>query len=340
MPLLCAAVLMILVSPAGADEPVSPQQIRVGIIGLDTSHAPAFTKALNDENAKPEVAGCRVVAAYPQGSPDIRSSVERVPEYTEQVQKLGVEIVDSIDELLKRVDVVLLETNDGRPHLEQALPVLKAGKRMFIDKPMAGSLADAIAIFELARQHNTPIFTSSALRYGPNTQAVRGGSIGDVLGCDTYGPCHLEATHPEFFWYGIHGIEALFTVMGPSCLSVSRTSSPSSDFAVGLWTEGRIGTYRGMRAGKQQFGGIAFGTNGDAPVGDFSGYEPLVVEIVKFFRGGAVPVTEEETLAIFAFMEAADESKQRGGAPVAIEQVMSRAQEVAKTRLAELSASP
>jgi hypothetical protein len=103
------------------------QPIRVGIIGLDTSHAIAFTKILNDENAAEDVAGCRVVAAYPKGSPDIESSVSRVPKYTEDIKSLGVEIVDSIDELLKRVDVVLLETNDGRPHLEAEVRGKHAG---------------------------------------------------------------------------------------------------------------------------------------------------------------------------------------------------------------------
>src|SRR5690606_28822436 len=134
---------------------------RVGIIGLDTSHAIAFTKTLNAENAAPEYGGFKVVAAYPQGSKDIKSSVDRVTEYIKQIKELNVEIVDSIQELLKKVDVVLLESNDGRVHLEQALPVLKAGKRMFIDKPIAGSLADTIAIFEASAKYKTPISTLS-----------------------------------------------------------------------------------------------------------------------------------------------------------------------------------
>jgi hypothetical protein len=132
------------------------KQLRAGIIGLDTSHAVAFTQILNDEAAPEDVAGCRVVAAYPKGSPDIKSSTERVPEYTAKVRDLNVEIVESIDDLLSKVDVVLLETNDGRPHFDQILPVLKAGKSVFIDKPIAGSLTDAVAIFEVARQRFAP----------------------------------------------------------------------------------------------------------------------------------------------------------------------------------------
>ena len=142
------------------------------------------------------MAGCRVVAAYPKGSPDIKSSTERVPEYTQKVRDLGVEIVDSIEDLVTKVDAVLLESNDGRPHLEQVLPVLKAGKPVFIDKPIAGSLADAVAIFEAARQYKVPVFSSSSLRYTTGAQAIRGGKIGEVKGCDAYSPCSLKARIP------------------------------------------------------------------------------------------------------------------------------------------------
>jgi len=241
--------------------------IRVGIIGLDTSHVLHFTTALNVQVPSSELSGCRVVAAYPQGSPDIETSVSRVPEYTKQLRGMGVEIVDSIDALLGRVDAVLLETNDGRPHLEQALPVIKARKRMFIDKPMAASLADVILMFDAAEHYKVPIFSSSALRFAKDTQAVQKGAIGDVLACDVYSPCALEQTHPDFSWYGIHGVEALISVMGAECKTVTRAHTEQQDVAVGIWEGGRIGTYRGMRHGTQLFGGIAFGTKGNQPMG-------------------------------------------------------------------------
>ena len=322
--LIAVGALTQLVMPAvGDDQP--PPMIRVGIIGLDTSHVIHFTRLLNAEDPPPELAGCRVVAAYPKGSPDIESSVSRVPKYTQEVQAMGVEIVGSIAELLPRVDAVLLETNDGRPHLRQALPVLKAGKRMFIDKPMAASLVDVIAIFEAAKHYGVPIFSTSALRFGKGTLAAHQGSIGPIVGCDTYSSCSLEPTHPDFFWYGIHGVEALFAVMGTGCQSVSRTHTVGEDLAVGVWEGGRIGTYRGMRIGKWTYGGIAFGTTGMLEVGIYDGYEPLVVAIVDFFRHGVPPTTAEETIEIFAFMEAADLSKERDGTPVKIADLIAEA---------------
>ena len=335
--------------PAGGKSPVAAtsavstvavKELRVGIIGLDTSHAIAFTKALNDPHAKPDIAHCRVVAAYPKGSPDIVSSTSRVPKYTKQVQAMGVEIVDSIPALLKKVDVVLLETNDGRPHLEQVLPVLKARKRVFIDKPIAGSLTDAVAIFAAARHYRVPIFSSSSLRYGRATQAVRHGSIGEIITCDTHSPCHLEKTHPDLFWYGIHGVESLFTVMGTGCVSVRRTESNADrETVVGIWKGDRTATFHGYHKfpkGVSSYGGTAIGTKGKATVGKYDGYRPLVVQIVKFFRSGKPPVTADETLEVYAFMEAADESKRQKGKAVTLESVLDKARLSAKKKLARL----
>jgi len=309
-------------------------EIRVGIIGLDTSHVVSFTELLNRSDQPGHVPGARIVAAFPEGSRDIESSVSRVAGYTDDVRRLGVEIVPSIEALLQRVDAVLLESNDGRVHLEQSVPVLAAGKRLFIDKPMAGSLADAIAIFRLAEHHGTPLFSASSLRFGETTQAVRHGSLGDVLGCDTYSPLKIEPTHPDLFWYGIHGCEALFAVMGPGCRTVGRTRTADSDLVTGVWGGGRIGTFRGLRAGAHSYGGTAFGTKGIAPVGTNSGYRPLVVEIVNFFRTGVPPVSEQETVELLAFMEAADQSRRENGGTVAMAEIIAKAEATAQTAVA------
>lgn len=302
----------------------------IGIIGLDTSHSVAFTKALNTPDKKAEFDGFKIVAAFPKGSNDIKSSTDRIPGYTEDVKKLGVEIVKSIDELLTKVDFVLLETNDGRLHLQQALPVIKAGKPLFIDKPVAASLTDAIAIYEAAKQYNVPVFSSSSLRYISGADEIAGGKIGKVTGIDTYSPCTLEKTHPDLFWYGIHGIEILFTIMGTGCKTVTRVQTPDTDFAIGTWKDNRIGTFRGIRSGKSGYGGTVFGEKGIQTLGNYSGYDPLLIKIIEFFRTGKPPVKAEETLEIYAFMQAAEESKVKGGIPVDLSRVVAKAVQQAK----------
>jgi len=301
--------------------------LRIGMIGLDTSHVTAFTKVLNDPTDKNHVPGARVVAAFKGGSQDIESSRTRVDGYAKELtEKWGVKIYDTIEELCQNVDAVMIESVDGRPHLEQARPVIKAKKPLFIDKPLAGSLRDGLVLFRLAREAGVPVFSSSSLRYGKSTQEVRQGSLGKVARAETFSPCPLEPHHPDLFWYGIHGVESLFTVMGTGCETVKRGATADGKIEVtGTWADGRTGIFR---EGAKGYGGKAFGEKGEADVGAYEGYHPLVAVAVKFFQDPrVVPVSPEETTEILAFMEAADESKRQGGAPVKIKDIIKKAGE-------------
>ncbi|MBI3463513.1 MAG: Gfo/Idh/MocA family oxidoreductase [Planctomycetes bacterium] len=325
---LITLLLLNLMFSQPADAQETGKTIRVGIIGLDTSHVVHFTKALNNPQKAAGLASVQVVAAFPAGSPDVESSRTRVEGYTTQLREMGIEIVGSIDELLTKVDAVLLESVDGRPHLEQAKPVLRARKPVFIDKPVAGSLTDALEIFRLAKEQGVPCFSSSSLRFSPGIQSLRNSpEVGDVLGCAVYSPCSLEEHHPDLFWYGVHGVEMLYTIMGPGCVSVTRAHASGIDSVTGVWNDGRIATFRGIRDGKSGYGGVVFGSKAIAPVGSYAGYEPLLVEIVKFFKTGKPPVSADETIELFAFMEAADESKRQNGCPVKLDDVLQKARQ-------------
>jgi predicted dehydrogenase len=312
--------------------------IRVGVIGLDTSHSVAFSKLLNGTSENAAINQCTVVCAYPHGSADIESSSSRIHGFTNDMKSMGVPIVDSIDELIKNVDAVLLETNDGRLHLEQVIPVLRSGKPVFVDKPIAGSLTDAIAIFRVAEHFGTPVFSSSSLRFvKPALAARKGELVGKVLGCTTYSPATIEPTHPDLYWYGIHGVEQLFTVMGGGCRSVQRTTTDATDLVVGVWDDGRIGTFRGNRKGPHSYGGTVFGEKGQASSGGNEGYEMLVQEIAKFFVSGKSPLDSDETIQIYAFMSAADISIQNEGKAVLLGDVIEAAEAKVADRLKELN---
>ena len=240
---------------------------------------------------------------------------------------MGVEIVDSIDALLPKVDAILLESNDGKVHLEQLRPLLRTKKPVFIDKPLAASLSDCIRILDEAAASGTPVFTSSALRFGVSTIAVRGGSIGTVSHAETYSPAKTEPSHPDLYWYGIHGVESLFTAMGKGAVSVKRGTTTDGLIEVtGEWSGGRTGVFREANTtDRKGYGGKATGEKGETTIGAYDGYEPLLVEIATFFRTGKPPVSAEESLEIYAFMEAADESKRRGGKVVTLAEVMKKA---------------
>ncbi len=329
-----SSVLVLGSLQASCDAADDSAVLRAGIIGLDTSHVNAFTNIINKPDAPGNLAKLQIVAGYPGGT-DIPASRDRVERFTNDMREKGLAIVDTIPELLEQVDVVLLESVDGRIHLEEASQVIKARKPLFIDKPVAGSLADAIAIFELAERHSVPVWSASSIRFSSSIQSLLDNDeVGEIVGCTTWGPCSYQEGIPDMFFYGIHGIEGLFTVMGPGCKSVTRTTGDGVDVVTGLWDDGRIGTYRGIRKGNAGFGATAFGTKGIVTVGRASAYQELCGHIADFFQTNQPPVSAEETIDIFAFMEAADESKRQGGAPVKIADIIELARQQAEAKLA------
>ncbi|MGL4551020.1 MAG: Gfo/Idh/MocA family protein [Gemmataceae bacterium] len=320
--LVLLACVLALPAASAADKPA---QIKLGMIGLDTSHVVAFAGILNKDNAGP-LENIRVVAAFPGGSPDLEDiSVKRLPGFTKTLkEKHGVEIVGSIAELLPKVDAVLLESVDGRVHLEQIKPVLAAGKPVFIDKPVAASLADTVEIFGLAAKHKVPVFSSSSLRFGDKLKSLANDpAVGKVQRCDAFYTNNPLKGHPELFFYGIHGIEMLYTVLGTGCESVTWTDG----VVTGTWKDGRVGTYRSDKANKVK-------VTGDKGTAEDKGgnYNGLVKAIAVFLRDGKPPVSAEETTELVAYMVAAEESKKAGGKPVTIESVMKQARDEVAAR--------
>lgn len=298
--------------------------IRIGIIGLSV-HSAAYTEIINSGANSPEFKDCKVVAIFhPKGNEDVEFSEKQLQSFTDTMQKQGVEFVSSIKTLLKKADAVMLLTNDGRPHLKEVLPVLRARKPVYVDKPLAATLKDVMVIFEKSEQFKVPLFSCSPLRFVKNAQEIRMGNIvGKVLGANTFGPAPIQKSHVDLFWDGIHGVESLYTVLGGiGCKTVTRTFSEDADVVVGNWEDGKVGIFRGIRKGKSGFGGTVFGEKGIAPIGAFDGYRNVVIAIVDFFRSGIAPVSNNETIEIYAFMEAADKSKKLGGIPVNIADVL------------------
>ena len=290
-------------------------QLRIGLIGLDTSHAPAFTKLLNDDAQPYYVAGGRVVAAFAGGSPDFGLSWNRVGDFTQQVRDYDVAILDSPSAVAQHCDALIVTSVDGRVHLSQFREIAPFGKPVFIDKPFATTSADARAIAELALQHDIALMSASTLRYGqPLIEALA--QSPSLIGADCSGPMELETTQPGLFWYGIHAVEMLYAAMGRGCQSVTALSSPDQEFVTGLWGDGRIGTVRGYRGGKSSFGALLHEPQTsrfvDVMTHSKPAYAGLLERVIAMFQTGTVPIEIEETLEIVRFIEAANQSRCSG----------------------------
>jgi hypothetical protein len=294
--------------------------LKIGMIGLDTSHCPAFVKLLNDENNEFYVPGCQVVKAFPGGSELFSSSMSRVDGFTEELKSMGVEICDSIEAACEGMDAIFLESVDGRQHLEQFKIVAEFGIPVFMDKPFACCYEDAKAIADLAKEKNVPVMTASAIRYAKGIDVLHEEGQ-KVESCEAFGPMALLDDYRDYFWYGIHSAETLFSFMGTGCKSVQTFNTDKIDVVVGLWEDGKIGTMRGNRVGGNNFGCMVTTDKGNkcALVSlEVPFYAMMLKEVVPFFQTGKSPIPIEESLEIIAFLEAASQSLANGGKPVAI----------------------
>src|SRR5262245_60232193 len=295
--------------------------IKLGVLDFDTSHVIEFTKRLNHKGIAEDqwVDGAEVVIGCPGES---KIMPERIPGYTEEMKKLGVALVDRPAEMIGKVDGMLIESQEGGPHWERARPFLEAGIPCYIDKPFTCSAADANKIVELAAKKKVPVFSASSLRYAPELVEYMADARkhGKIIGALAYGPAPLfekDATrNPGLFHYGIHAVEILYTVMGPGCERVSCTHEKDVDVVTGQWKDGRLATVRGIRAGKSDYGAVAFAQDGVKPlaIGTKYIYRELLKQIVAMFETGKPPVDVAVTLEIVAFMESALKSSMNHGA--------------------------
>lgn len=330
----------------------APGPVRVGLLGLDNYQGLAYAELFNHPKAEGELAGVRVVAALPVGSADYPESAALMARWQETLARFGaatekgalkdyhpVRMVDSIPALLANCDAVLIASLDGRLHLQQATPVLKAGKRLYIARPLAASLADAVAILKLAEMTRTPFFSSSQHRFSPGFIGMRNHpEVGKVLGCDVYGGYEMKGARADDFIRPLHSLETLYTIMGPGVATVRCASTPLAESFTLVWQDGRVGTYRGIKEGKVKYSATVFGELGVSTAGiyghgvpvqgvvptkdKYMGYEGLARELGRFFKGGPSPVSASETLEIFAVLQAAEQSKARHGAAVPVAEVL------------------
>lgn len=300
---------------------MSSTPLKIGLIGLDTSHVEGFASLLHDAKNPDHVPGGRIVAGFPGGSADFPLSISRVPGYTQKLRdEHGVTMLGSPREVAAAVDVIIHTTVDGRIHREQFAEIASFHKPVFLDKPFAVTSQDARAIAALARENHTPLFSSSSLRFAGALQtALADKSSGKIFGADFFGPLKLQPTQPGFFWYGIHTAEMLYATLGAGCARVRVTATNDHEVAVGTWRDGRIGVIRGNRAGNDSFGGVIHREKSSQWVDVAAGRRPdagLTVAIMDFFRGGPPPIALDETVELIRFLEAANESRDHAGREV------------------------
>lgn len=296
--------------------------IRAGFVDFDTSHTQQFTMRFNHVEIDEEqwVEGVKLVAGLP-GTP-APGNEERTAEYIEKCRGWGLKIVDSPEELMKEVDVVLVESLEGSRHLERARPFIEAGRCMFIDKPFTDSIEDAETIIELAAKHGAKIMTGSSLRYALEIEELHAdvANTGKVLGAVAYSPSKPLNDVPALVNYGVHGVETLYGLMGGGCQSVSSVDAHTLQTVTGLWEGGRTGVMVGVQEAAGGYGFTAYCEKAVVQREISSGfiYRELLKNMAKFFETGEPPIPIEQSLEVMVFIQKALESAKQNGALVAM----------------------
>ncbi len=296
--------------------------LRIGMIGLDTSHVPSFTKLLNDSNEEYHVPGGRVTAAYPGGSNDFELSWGRVAGYTKELHDtFGVEILDSPAAVAEAVDIVFITSVDGRVHLQQFRETVPFKRPTFIDKPLALTTQEAEDIFRIADKAGIAVTSSSALRFTESLVNASARTDDPVLGCNAFGPMPEQPTQPGLFWYGIHTMEMVVTVMGTGCQEVRVVRTDDADLVTLRYADGRLASLHGLRNGTNQFGLVLHRAEEGHQFIDITGkpqlrYAGLLKAILNCLPNEATLVPPRETLEVIRLLEAANESRQADGKTV------------------------
>lgn len=289
--------------------------LKIGMIGLDTSHAPAFARCFNQSDHAEHIPGAKITVGFPGGSKDFDLSINRVEGFTKQLRdNFGVQIVDSPEAVAEQADLVFIMTCDGRVHHDLFARTVKFKKPTFIDKPLTTSLGDARAIMDLAQQNKVPVMSCSSLRYAHTlTEALAQDVDGAIIGCDVFGPMEIHPPQPGLFWYGIHTVEMVNRIMGRGCVEVKATTTADNDLITLRFSDGRLALVRGIRKAHSKFGctlhrekGMQFVNASDVKR---SYYSSMLEAIMKTLPNGTSDIAPEDSLEIVAIIEAANRSR-------------------------------
>lgn len=289
--------------------------LRVGLLGVNTSHASAYARILNEKQAVP---GARMTWVW---GGELRADQ---PDAATLAEKFDIPtVVTDPAERLPETDLVLVvdDTGGGANHVPLARPFVKAGVPAFVDKPMAVDIAEAKSLFELAESTGTPVTSSSALRFArelrENREQIDG--LGKLSSIISVGP-------GEWYYYGVHAVEQLFAAAGSGVEWVQRHTWPDRDVAVLSYAVGGpTAVVQTLRDAAYRFHITMYGEHGHhaVRVADFDAfYTGQVTGAVEMARTGQPPIAPGETVELLAVLRAGVLSAERQGAKVSVAEVL------------------
>lgn len=288
------------------------RDIRVGIIGLDTSHAIEFPRRMQapDLDAAMKVPGLRAVSCLRFATPF--QDEAGLDARQKQLEQWGVKVTRTFEDAVKGVDALMLEINDPAYHLEYFERCAARGLPIFLDKPMADTIANGRKIADLARRHGTRVFSSSSLRFVRALEDACA-AVPKPAMTSVYGPLGKAPAGSSVVWYGVHAFEMLQRALGRGAAAVLAKRDALGTVAIVRYPDARRGLVE-LTEGSYLYGGCLRALDKAAPfVVDLGrAYTEELARVADFFRGGPAPVAMEDTLEVMALLDAAERSYQSG----------------------------
>lgn len=284
--------------------------IKVALIGLDTSHAIEFARRMQapdcPEDQKVEGMGAATCMRF--GTPF--ESEEGLDKRQEQLESWGVHVTTDFDEAVKDCDAVMLEINDPSYHLEYFKRASELGKPIFLDKPLADNVKNGGEICRIAKEEAVRIFSASSLRFVPQLNEAC-----DVMPAPcfvgTYGPLGQAASGSSVVWYGVHAFEMLERAMGRGAASVYSKRDGAGVVVIIEYPNARRGVVE-LTEKAWIYGGCLRNHKKSVPfVANTTWiYRDLLARVAEFFKGGDCPADLEDALEILGMLDAAERSVQ------------------------------
>ena len=289
------------------------RDLRIGIIGLDTSHTIEFTRRLQAPDCPPEqrIEGATVTRCMRFETPfQDRAGLDG---RQQQLEGWGVEVTEDFDTAVADADALLIEINDPSLHLEYVRRCAGLGVPLFLDKPLAQDLAAGLEIARIAAEQDLQLCSTSSLRFASGLQDACA-AVPAPRHVTTFGPINRAAAGSSIVWYGVHAVEMLVRAIGRGAATASTHRWGEDAVVVVEYPDGRTGVVELCVGGG--YGGVLRSGPDVAPYTvEMTGiYTALLSELMPFLAGAAPPVPLEDAVEVVAILDAAERSSRAGGA--------------------------
>ncbi len=280
---------------------------RVGILGTENSHAKTFTSVINAENS-----------AYPDFEVVALYALELQPSEAIASNYPNIKICTSIEEMVDMVDCAMITARHGKYHKDFAMPFIKAGKPVFIDKPFAITMEDVNEILDTAEEYNVPVMGGSGCKLSLSLLGLKtemeSGAIGAVKNAVVSFPCDVNSVYGGMYFYGSHLVEMVLTLFGYDPISV--TAFINNDFLSAVMHYEKLDVYLSFA---KSYTAVVYGESGfiarEISISDIYGYE--VEHFAEMVRSKSSSLSRKQLAKPIEVLNALEESL-RTGTTVAI----------------------